>query len=94
MKKLGKRQLILKLTEPMAVVPAALAAWQLTLKENGSDLVYTFDARDEHDQRSNIPSLLRQVNELGIGYKDLDARQSSLEEIFVSLTSDRAGGAS
>ena len=29
---------------------------------------------------------------LAIGFKDLNTRQSSLEDIFVSLVSDRRGG--
>jgi ABC-2 type transport system ATP-binding protein len=88
MQKLGKRQLTLTLQEPMTAVPAALSGWKLALKANGNELEYTFDA---HDERSDIPSLLRRMGDLGIGFRDLNTRQSSLEEIFVSLVSERAG---
>jgi ABC-2 type transport system ATP-binding protein len=87
MQKLGKRQLTLSLQEPMTAIPAALGDWPLALKAGGSELEYTFDARSE---RSDIPSLLRRMTDLGIGFKDLNTRQSSLEEIFVNLVSDRA----
>jgi len=87
MKKLGKKQLTLHLQEPMTSVPAALAAWNLVLNNGGSDLDYTFDASDE---QATIPALLRRIDDLGIGYKDLNTRQSSLEEIFVNLVSERA----
>ena len=87
MKKLGKKQLTLHLQEPLHEVPPALAEWKLALKNGGCDLEYTFDARDE---RTGIPLLLRRMGELGIGFKDLNTEQSSLEEIFVSLVSDRA----
>jgi ABC-2 type transport system ATP-binding protein len=87
MKKLGKKQLTLHLQEPLPEVPPALAEWKLALKNGGCDLEYTFDARDEH---SGIPALLRRMGELGIGFKDLNTEQSSLEEIFVSLVSERA----
>jgi len=87
MKKLGKKQLTLHLQEPMAEIPAGLADWGLALKNGGCDLEYTFDARDE---RTGIPGLLRRMSELGIGFKDLNTEQSSLEEIFVSLVSERA----
>ncbi|MDH5576877.1 MAG: ABC transporter ATP-binding protein [Betaproteobacteria bacterium] len=87
MKKLGKKQLTLHLQEPMSAIPAALAEWGLVLKNGGSDLEYTFDA---HDERTGIPGLLRRLAELGIGFKDLNTEQSSLEEIFVSLVSERA----
>src|SRR6266545_4386026 len=86
MKKLGKKQLTLHLLQPMAAVPAGLVEWRLALKNGGSELEYTFDAGEE---RAGIPSLLRRLSELGIGFRDLQTRQSSLEDIFVSLVSER-----
>jgi ABC-2 type transport system ATP-binding protein len=86
MKKLGKKQLTLHLQEPLAAIPAGLNDWSLTLNNGGSDLEYTFDASQEH---TTIPELLRRLGELGIGFKDLNTHQSSLEEIFVSLVSER-----
>jgi ABC-2 type transport system ATP-binding protein len=86
MKKLGKKQLTLHLLHPLASIPAELGDWNLMLGNGGADLVYTFLATDEH---TAIPALLRRVSELGIEYKDLNTRQSSLEDIFVSLVSDR-----
>jgi ABC-2 type transport system ATP-binding protein len=87
MRKLGKKQLTLQLAEPITSVPQELAPWSLTLKPGGHELEYSFDTSDG---RSDIPGLLRRVSDLGIAYKDLNTRQSSLEEIFVSLVS---GGA-
>jgi ABC-2 type transport system ATP-binding protein len=95
MRKLGKRQLTLQLQEPMTAIPAALAPWRLVLNARGDELVYTFDARADSQGRGDdhgggtgdIPSLLRRMTELGVGIKDLNTRQSSLEEIFVSLVS-------
>ncbi|MDH3442395.1 MAG: ABC transporter ATP-binding protein [Deltaproteobacteria bacterium] len=88
MKKLGKKQLTVNLLEPLAEIPRELNDWRLALKAQGAELEYTFDANEE---RSGIPELLRCLSEQGIGFKDLNTRQSSLEEIFVSLVSDRAG---
>jgi len=85
MKKLGKRQLTLELQQPLGEIPAPLRAWPLALRAGGNQLEYTFDARDGADARSDIASLLRQLADLGIGFKDLSTHQSSLEEIFVSL---------
>ncbi len=82
MRKLGKKQLTLHLIEPLASVPAGLAEWPLALAHGGADLEYTFDA---HEERTGIPALLRRLSELGIEFKDLQTRQSSLEDIFVSL---------
>jgi ABC-2 type transport system ATP-binding protein len=87
MRKLGKKQLTLHLQEPMTAIPAALGEWNLVLANGGCDLEYTFDSSEEHRA---IPTLLRRIGDLGIGYRDLNTRQSSLEDIFVSLVSERA----
>jgi ABC-2 type transport system ATP-binding protein len=81
MKKLGKKQLSLHLMAPLAAVPAALAGWKLALKDGGNELEFTFEA----SEGSEISTLLKKLQELGIGFKDLQTRQSSLEDIFVSL---------
>jgi ABC-2 type transport system ATP-binding protein len=85
MRKLGKKQLTVILSDPMTAVPAELAEWNLELEAEGSELVYAFDAKAE---RTGVPSLLRRLTDLGIGFKDLNTKQSSLEEIFVSLVTD------
>ena len=82
MKKLGKKELTLNLTEVMDVIPPELADWDLTLQADGHELRYVFDANAE---RTGVPSLLRRMSDAGIGFKDLHTRQSSLEDIFVSL---------
>jgi ABC-2 type transport system ATP-binding protein len=84
MKKLGKRQLTLSLTRPLAELPAALAGEPLELSADGTELVYTFDRRG-HD--GNVSALLRRLGELGLEFKDLATRESSLEDIFVRLVS-------
>lgn len=87
MKKLGKKRLTLVLQEPLREVPAALADWPFALKAGGHEIEYTFDINMEH---TGVATLLRRLSDLGIGFKDLYTTQSSLEEIFVSLVSDRA----
>ena len=82
MKKLGKREMDISLSEPMTAVPAELGEWHLTLEDEGHRLRYVFDAQAE---RTGIPSLLRKLSDLGIGFKDLDTSKSSLEDIFVDL---------
>ena len=70
----------LMLAEPLTAIPAELAEWNLALEDDGHALCYEFDANAE---RTGIPSLLRRMRDLGIGFKDLDTHQSSLEDIFV-----------
>ncbi len=86
MRKLGRKQLTLSLAEPMAEIPEGLGEWPLALRADGHELEYEFDANAE---RTGVPSLLRRMSELGIAFKDLNTRQSSLEDIFVSLVSER-----
>ena len=86
MKKLGKKQLTLNLLAPLAAIPPELGAWPLVLNAGGTELEYTFDAAQE---RAGIAALLQRISDLGIRFKDLNTRQSSLEDIFVSLVSDR-----
>jgi len=86
MRKLGKKQLTLNLQVPMATMPAGLDGWPLTLKSGGGELEYIFDGREEH---TGIPALLKRLDDLGIGFRDLHTEQSSLEEIFVSLVSEK-----
>ncbi len=82
MTKLGKRELDLTLTGRLDVVPAGLEDWHLSLENDGRTLRYVFDAQAEH---TGIPSLLRKLAELDIGFKDLETSKSSLEDIFVDL---------
>ena len=89
MKKLGRKILHLQLSEAMAEVPAALSQWNLNLSDEGRVLTYEFDANSE---RTGIPSLLAAMRDAGIGFKDLDTKESSLEDIFVRLIDgDRQG---
>jgi ABC-2 type transport system ATP-binding protein len=87
MKKLGKKRLTLHLLETMTTIPSGLGGWSLVLKAEGTVLEYNFDAAEEG---TGIPALLRRLSELGIGFKDLQTEQSSLEDIFVSLVHDGA----
>jgi ABC-2 type transport system ATP-binding protein len=86
MKKLGKKQLTLSLLEPLPALPLGLSEWPVALKDGGRELEYTFRGNEES---TGIPILLERLGDLGIGFKDLNTRQSSLEDIFVSLVSDR-----
>jgi ABC-2 type transport system ATP-binding protein len=86
MKKLGKKQLTMHLRTPLERIPAELAEWGLELKADGHDLVYTVDGTSSID----ISTLLARLSELAIVIKDLQTHQSSLEDIFVGLVSERA----
>jgi ABC-2 type transport system ATP-binding protein len=85
MKKLGKKQLTLHLQSPLQSIPAELQSWALELKADGNDMVYTVGSADSVD----ISTLLKRLSELSIVIKDLQTHQSSLEDIFVNLVTER-----
>ncbi len=86
MQKLGKKQCILDLREPISEIPSVLDSFHLELAAGGSQLIYTFDTTKE---RTGITSLLQTMAEAGIKFKDLKTEQSSLQDIFVNLVSER-----
>jgi ABC-2 type transport system ATP-binding protein len=86
MRKLGKKQLTLELSNPLAELPSALTGQQLALAKNGHQLIYSFDTSSGED--TGIAQLLRKLGELHIEFKDLHTAESSLEEIFVSLVAE------
>ncbi len=85
MRKLGKKQLTLQLQHRLDGIPAGLVAYNLTLSSDACELIYTYDRQSE---RTGIVALLKDLNEAGIGFKDLHTTQSSLEDIFVGLVKD------
>ena len=90
MQKLGQKQMILDLAEPLASLPASLTDANLELADGGMRLVYTFDPRGE---RTGITSLLSDLREMGIRFRDLSTEERSLEDIFVSLVHRQSEGA-
>jgi ABC-2 type transport system ATP-binding protein len=82
MRKLGRKQLTLQLQQPMPAIPAELSSHPLELSGGGRELTYTYDKQSEH---SGIAELLEDLERAGIAFKDLQTRQSSLEDIFVSV---------
>jgi ABC-2 type transport system ATP-binding protein len=86
MQMFGKKRLELQLQQPLERIPPALESYGLELADQGNMLVYTYDT---HGKRTGITMLLQALSEAGVRFKDLDTKQSSLEEIFVSLVRDR-----
>ena len=85
MQKLGKKELIMQLQTPLAQLPDELEHYALQRHNEGTELVYTFDSQQE---QSGIALLLRKLDDLKIEIKDLQTRQSSLEDIFVTLVKE------
>ena len=82
MSKLGKKELRLQLPEPLEQIPGELTLEPITLSEDGYELIYSFDSQEE---KAGVARLLRMLGDIGIEYRDLRTRESSLEDIFVNL---------
>ena len=86
MRKLGKKQLTLQLQQKLQALPAELSAFMLSIGEDGSTLIYDYDTKAE---RTGVATLLGELSRAGLRIRDLQTTQSSLEDIFVGLVSDR-----
>jgi ABC-2 type transport system ATP-binding protein len=82
MHKLGKKQLTLHLQQRLERLPPGLNGYDLRLGNSGTELTYTYDTQAE---RTGITSLLKELGDAGIRFKDLQTKESSLEDIFVDL---------
>ena len=87
MRSLGTKQLIVHLARPLGAIPDGLSEWKIALNGGGKALEVTYDA---HQDETGIAALLRRLGELGLEYRDLETKQTSLEDIFVSLVGERA----
>jgi ABC-2 type transport system ATP-binding protein len=87
MAKLGKRRLLVVLTNPLASLPSTLSDFDIGLEDNGNTLALTFDANKDD---TAIANLIKRLNDAGIEFRDLKTEESSLEDIFVNLVADAA----
>ena len=86
MRKLGKKQLTLQLQQKLHGLPTELSAFKLSIGEDGSTLIYDYDTKAE---RTGVATLLGELSRAGLRIRDLQTKQSSLEDIFVGLVSNR-----
>jgi ABC-2 type transport system ATP-binding protein len=82
MSKLGKKQVTLHLDRALKGIPKQLAKYGLELNGNGTELTHTYDTQGN---KTGIATLLEDLQAAKIKFKDMETKQSSLEEIFVSL---------
>ncbi len=87
MQKLGRKEMTIELQDPVTALPEAMARFDLEIGEDGRSLVYAYDTRAE---RTGITTLLSDLSTAGLVLKDIQTRQSSLEDIFVDLVKEDA----
>ncbi|MDB4053991.1 ABC transporter ATP-binding protein [Octadecabacter sp.] len=86
MTRMGQKTLKIELATPITDIPPSLGAYHLAIEGDG--LLYSYDTKTD---RTGITGLLSDLQEAGLKMTDLQTRQSSLEEIFVSLVSEKEG---
>ena len=85
MHNLGKKQLIVELKQAASQLPLSLASYQLELSDDGEQLTYTYDTMSDS---TGITDMLQAIQSAGLLLKDMQIRQSSLEDIFVDLVKE------
>ena len=88
MERMGRKELRISLRAPVVAVPDALSRYGLELADEGATLVYTYDTKGE---ATGITALLADLAGAGLKLADLKTTQSSLEDIFVGLTTEASG---
>jgi ABC-2 type transport system ATP-binding protein len=87
MARMGKKELEVQLTEPLDIIPESLAKYELAQTQNKASVIYAYDTRGE---RTGITQLLNDIASAGLSLRDVSTRQSSLEDIFVTLVQEDA----
>ena len=82
MARMGQKQIALHLADPLDAVPEALADYGLEIGADGQSVLYTYDTRGP---RTGITALLNDLAGAGLVLRDVQTRESSLEDIFVGL---------
>lgn len=86
MQNLGKKQLIVELKDAAPSLPQSLASYDLALSDEGSKLTYTYDTMSDS---TGITDMLQAIQRAGLLLKDMQIKQSSLEDIFVDLVKEK-----
>ena len=85
MQRLGQKQLTIELQDPLKDLPSKLSDYDIVLAVDRQSLIYTYNMRSG---RTGINQILSNLTQSGIIIKDLQTKQSSLEDIFMSLVSE------
>jgi ABC-2 type transport system ATP-binding protein len=86
----GRKTLTVELDTPLDAIPPDLQGRGLELADDGRSLHFDYDTRAE---RTGIARLLGDLAARGITVRDVSTRQTSLEDVFMSLVSEPEGAA-
>ncbi|GLK45108.1 MULTISPECIES: ABC transporter ATP-binding protein [Novosphingobium] len=86
MERLGRTEALISLAQPLAEVPAGIAAFPVTLSEDGRTVVYRGGGGEGASAgTAEVAELTKALTRAGIDYTAIDIHESSLEDIFVNL---------
>lgn len=88
MQRLGRKEMLIELQAPLAEIPASLAKYKLSRGPDDNMLVYSYVTTA--GRRPGITALLSDISAAGLALRDVQTRQSSLEDIFVDLVREDA----
>lgn len=87
MSKLGRKELRLDLRQPLQDIPQSLERFNLEIIDGGQALQFNYDRSQEN---TGINTLLDALAGAGVAFRDLETKQSSLEDIFVDLVKEQS----
>ena len=80
--KMGKKTLSIHIQNAIQNIPYKLKKYKLEISNNGNTLIYNYDINIE---KTGITALLNDLSEENIKLKDIQSKQSSLEDIFINI---------
>ena len=89
MARLGRTEAHISLAEPLAALPPALTAYPVELEEGGKSLCYR-GGDGTGKGKAEVAAITKALIAADIDYTGIDVRESSLEDIFVSLLGEDA----
>ena len=80
--KMGKKTLSIHIQNPIQNIPNKLKKYKLEISNGGNTLIYNYDINIE---KTEITALLNDLSKENIKLKDIQSKQSSLEDIFINI---------
>ena len=86
MQKFGQKILKVELQKKLKQLPKELSEKNVKLSDDGLSITYIYDTKQK---KTGITKLLSDLSNSGINLRDIQTDQSSLEEIFVNLVTEK-----
>ena len=84
MKRLGRTEAHISLAEPLGAIPDTLSGFPIELERDGASICYR-GGDGTGKGKAEVAELTKAMVAAGIDFNGIDVRESSLEDIFVSL---------